>query len=251
MNDYNLEFDTEKLWVQELVANELKKIAKTEDQKVVAVALKALLENMPLEHTLSSHLKDCLSQIKHLLDNPGAYVQETSKYEAFRAIIKGRIKEEINDLNTVSLENQAREIQNQKEQEAKSSEEKQQFESLIDNLKAYVRTFMAEHPTATFHEFIRDLTYKGYFNLEWRMEVLVGQELVSDHFLSSKNYLSREDFSNLKISEFFELGDPSFEDDYDILFKDKNCPISLIDIQSACFEIKKKRLSKIKKYPVL
>ncbi len=235
INPSNIFAQKDLLGFQDLVADELNKIPTTENPKVVATALKNFLENKPMEESLSPSLKNRLVPIQELLDNPDNYVQEEEKYEAFRQIIRGRIQEEVDYLENMSPESQTKRVEFQEKKETKKVEEKEMFEKLTKQAASRLN----ERTTETLHEFLSKQVEEGRIGGEWKMEVLIGHEAVIDHYLMLKNYLSRDDFLNLTVTEFLELGDPTNEAEYAVRFKESNRPLSLTDIQLA---VKRKAL---------
>ncbi len=229
INSSNIFAQKDILGFQDLIADELNKIPATENPKIVATALKAFLENKPMEESLPSSLKNRLVPIQELLDNPDDYVQEEEKYEAFRQIIRGRIQEEVHYLENMSPESQTKRVEFQEKKEIKKAEEKKTFQTL----KEQAASRLNERTTETLHEFLSKQVEEGRIGREWKMEALVGHESVIDHYLVLKNYLSRDDFLNLTVAEFLELGDPTNEAEYAVRFKESNRPLSLTDIQLA------------------
>ncbi len=102
MGDLISSNDIPKLSVyQNIVANELKEMSSQEDSQVVLTALRALVEDSPL-NSLPASLKDRVGIIHHYLKNPHDFVQEPDQQKVFQQTIIKQVKKEIKVLSPES-----------------------------------------------------------------------------------------------------------------------------------------------------
>src|ERR1700758_752071 len=127
-------FNNQNIVWEELAADELKKISAKEDSKVVIAALNCLLKGEALNESLPSDLKQRISNLKEIMDNPDMYAEEKN-YKAFQNIIGKRIREEIDYLNGLSQEDRAKRIEYQEQKEKKRKELKEQIEGIKHQVK--------------------------------------------------------------------------------------------------------------------
>lgn len=82
-------------------------VENTSDFAVIAEALKSITDSNP-PHEVPNSLKDRITDLKDIIDNPDMYVQKKEHYEEFKNIILSRVAAKINELNQLTSTEQER-----------------------------------------------------------------------------------------------------------------------------------------------
>ncbi len=213
-NDFN--------WYKGLVLHELVKVPLDVDTAVIKAALNTLIKkdspdsvgsavnegspdsNDPLA-SAPEDLKYRISQIKYFLDNPEEYVQDPEQHKNFFELITDCVRARILWLDNISAK--------EKEEMTQSLQSERKNAKTFGKTLAEQRTLPVdpEKMTEDLNSYFTTLVKKGEYALEWEVGDRVKSDSVINHYLTLNNYISREEFLKLTVSQLLRYGDPSKE----------------------------------------
>ncbi len=211
-----------------LALNQLNELSLSEKPEVIVSALKTLLPDSNSESSASSipsSLQDRVKALKELLDDPGSWVQDESRYADFCAVITDCVQEKIQALEKMTPEEQEKERQIQLLENHLNNKSREGLTKLLKPLQE--KAAQKIQSTQDLVSFLEEEKKQGRIGGNWKLEVLYSHESVITHYLYLKKYVTREEILSLTVDELISYGHPDKEEGYQQLRTDSNAYVGI------------------------